>query len=240
MSLIPTDPSIDALADAAVESARTLIHDADRMRGHAENANRRRFSRLLRDPQAIEVTITLTDEVMRIHSVKSSINIFRRAAAKASVEGFGSFNATGLKFLAASSRVAPAPVIKTVAAQIRRLSRDLILPFEEGPLKRHLEQRRRDDIALNINVLGEAVLGDREADERLERVLEMIRRPEINYVSGKLNSVVSQLLTIDRVGSLDRVAAKMRLLYRQAESNGTFVNLDMEEYRDLELTMTAF
>jgi len=42
----------------------------------------------------------LTDEVMRIRSVKSSINIFRRAAAKASVEGFGTFNATGLKFLA--------------------------------------------------------------------------------------------------------------------------------------------
>jgi len=51
----------------------------------------------------------LTDEVMRIRSVKSSINIFRRAAAKASVEGFGTFNATGLKFLAAGSRMAPAP-----------------------------------------------------------------------------------------------------------------------------------
>ena len=28
---------------------------------------------------------------------------------------------------------------------------------------------------MNINVLGEAVLGDAEADERLERVLEMLR-----------------------------------------------------------------
>ena len=240
MSLIPTDPSIDALSAGAVERARSLIAEADRLRGHTEKANRRRFSRLFRDPRAIEVTITLTDEVMRINSVKSSINIFRRAAAKASVEGFGAFNATGLKFLAASSRVAPAPVIKTVAAQIRRLSRDLILPFEEGPLKRHLEQRRRDDIALNINVLGEAVLGEREADERLERVLEMIRRPEINYISVKLSSVVSQIITIDRVGSLDRVATKMRRLYREAEAHGTFVNLDMEEYRDLELTVRAF
>jgi len=51
---------------------------------------------------------------------------------------------------------------------------------------------------------------------------------------------VSQIITIDRDGSLDRVAAKMRLLYREAESHGTFVNLDMEEYRDLELTVTAF
>ena len=177
---------------------------------------------------------------MRIHSIKSSINIFRRAAAKASVEGFGSFNAAGLKFLAASSRVAPAPVIHAVARQIRHLSKDLILPFEDAPLQRHLEQRRRDDIALNINVLGEAVLGEREAEERLQRVIEMIRRPHTNYVSVKLSSVVSQIITIDRVGSLERVTEKMRILYREAEQWGAFVNLDMEEYRDLELTVAAF
>jgi RHH-type proline utilization regulon transcriptional repressor/proline dehydrogenase/delta 1-pyrroline-5-carboxylate dehydrogenase len=240
MSLIPTDPSIDSLADVAVERARALIHDADRLRGHAEKANRRRFSRLFRDPRAIEVTMTLTDEVMRIHSVKSSIKIFRRATAKASIEGFGAFNATGLKFLSASSRVAPAPVLDVVTRQIRRLSKDLILPYEEAPLKRHLEGRRRDEIALNINVLGEAVLGEREADERFERVLEMIRRPEINYVSVKLSSVVSQIITIDRLGSLDRVSAQMRRLYREAETHDTFVNLDMEEFRDLELTVAAF
>jgi RHH-type proline utilization regulon transcriptional repressor/proline dehydrogenase/delta 1-pyrroline-5-carboxylate dehydrogenase len=240
MSLIPTDPLLDSLTDTAVENARVLIGDAERLRGHAEKANRRRFSRLFRDPRAIEVTITLTDEVMRIGSVKSSIKIFRDAATKASVEGFGAFNAVGLKFLAASSRLAPAPVINVVARQIRRLSRDLILPYEEAPLKKHLERRRRDDIALNINVLGEAVLGEGEADERFEGVLEMIRRPEINYVSVKLSSIVSQMITIDRVGSLDRVCAKMRRLYREAESHGAFVNLDMEEYRDLELTVTAF
>ncbi len=240
MSLIPTDPSIDVLVDAAVENARTLIHDADRGRGHAEKANRRRFSRLFRDPGAIDVTITLTDEVMRISSVRSSVNIFRRAAAKASVEGFGAFNATGLKLLAAGSRLAPGPVVNAVAHRIRHLSKDLILPFEEGPLQRHLQQRRRDNIDMNINVLGEAVLGEREAEERLQRVVEMIRRPNIDYVSVKLSSVVSQIVTIDREGSLQRVSEKMRVLYREAQYRDTFVNLDMEEYRDLELTVAAF
>jgi len=88
--------------------------------------------------------------------------------------------------------MAPAPVVNIVAQRIRRLSKDLILPYEEAPLKKHLEGRARDDIALNINVLGEAVLGESEADERFERVLEVIRRPEINYVSVKLSSIVSQ------------------------------------------------
>ena len=240
MSSIPTDRSVDVLAEASVIQTRALIERSDVLRDRAERANRRRFSRLLKDPGALEVTITLTDEVMRIHSVRSSLRIFRRAARASSVEGFGLVNATGLRLLAAVSRAVPAPVVGLVHRRIRRLSRDLILPAESGPLRRHLERRRRDGVAVNVNVLGEAVLGEGEADERLRRVVEMIGRPEIDYVSVKLSAVVSQIVTLDRVGSLARVTAKMRLLYREAEVHHAFVNLDMEEYRDLELTVAAF
>jgi RHH-type transcriptional regulator, proline utilization regulon repressor / proline dehydrogenase / delta 1-pyrroline-5-carboxylate dehydrogenase len=62
----------------------------------------------------------------------------------------------------------------------------------------------------------------------------------VNYVSVKLSSIVSQLLTIDHEGSLARVAEKLRVLYREAAANDTFINLDMEEFRDLRLTLDAF
>jgi RHH-type proline utilization regulon transcriptional repressor/proline dehydrogenase/delta 1-pyrroline-5-carboxylate dehydrogenase len=237
---LSTDASIDPLADVSVARVHALLLESDKLRTREEVASRRRFSRLFRDPTAIEVTITLTDEVMRIHSLRRSSNIYRRAAAKASVQGFGRVNAVGLKLLAAFSRVAPSIVIATVARRIRKYSRDLILPAETEALHRHLRRRARDGIALNINVLGEAVLGNGEADERLERVLEMMRRPEIDYVSVKLSSVVSQIITIDRAGSLERVTQRMRSLYREAMHHRAFVNLDMEEYRDLALTISAF
>lgn len=240
MSLTPTDPALDVLADNSVETVRKLLAESDHLRRHDERANRRRFSRLFKDPNAIEVTITLTDEVMRINSVSSSANIFRRAAAKSSVEGFGLLNDTGMKLLATLSRLAPSPVIRVVGERIRRLSRDLILPAESSELRKRIERRARDDIAMNINVLGEAVLGEGEADERLERVIEMIQRPEVNYISVKLSSVVSQIITADRDGSLERVSEKLRQLYREAGRHETFVNLDMEEFRDLDLTVATF
>lgn len=240
MPTLRTDFTIDALAESSVARVHALLLESNTLRTREEVASRRRFSRLFKDPTAIEVTITLTDEVMRIHSLRRSTNIYRRAAAKASVEGFGRLNALGLKLLAASSRIAPSMVIAAVARRIRKYSRDLILPSETEALRRHLRRRARDGIALNINVLGEAVLGEAEADEHLERVLEMIRRPEINYVSVKLSSVVSQIITIDRQGSIDRVTQRMRRLYREAQRHGAFVNLDMEEYRDLALTISAF
>jgi RHH-type proline utilization regulon transcriptional repressor/proline dehydrogenase/delta 1-pyrroline-5-carboxylate dehydrogenase len=237
---IGTDSSLDALVSASCAGARQLILDSEKLRTRRERANRRRFARLFRDRHAIEVTISLTDETMRITSVRSAASVLRASAKRASVTGFGVFNAYGLRIVALVSRWMPSLAVKVVHVEVRSLSKDLILASEKAPFKRHLHNRQREGIALNVNVLGEAVLGDREANERLERVLEMMRRDEVNYVSVKLSSVVSQIVTIDHAGSLSRVSDQLRVLYLEARLNGVFVNLDMEEYRDLRLTVDAF
>ncbi len=235
-----TDRTLDELAPASCTRARGLIDDAQRLRTRRERANRRRFSRLLKDRRAIEVTMTLTDEVMRVSQARSAAGILRGTAKRASVAGFGALNALGLRLIALVSRPTPALAVKVVHARVRELSKDLILAGENDPLRRHLDIRQREGIRLNINVLGEAVLGEGEANERLERVLEMMTREEVTYVSVKLSSLVSQIVTIDHEGSLERVCEKLRLLYRRARRDGVFVNLDMEEYRDLRLTVDGF
>ena len=134
----------------------------------------------------------------------------------------------------------PAPVVGAVHQRVRALSKDLILASETEKLSKHLGKRTAKGISLNINVLGEAVLGDHEAELRFQSILEMMRRPEVNYISVKLSSIVAQLIIIDIDGSIDRVSEKMRILYREAQQHGVFVNLDMEEYRDLPMTVAAF
>ena len=84
------------------------------------------------------------------------------------------------------------------------------------------------------------MLGDHEASERFDRVIEMMKRSEVDYVSVKLSSVVSQIIALDREGTLDRVSEKLRQIYRTSIATNTFVNLDMEEFRDLRLTVDAF
>ena len=239
-SIFETDSSVDRLADIAVSRTRELMQQSDKLRDRREKANRKRVARLFRDPQAIEATITLTDEVMRISSVKSSSRIFRRAAKKASIKGFGPINGIGLHAIGVLSRAVPAPVVAAVHHRVRALSKDLILASESEKLSKHLARRTAKGISLNINVLGEAVLGDHEAEIRFQSILEMMRRPEVNYISVKLSSIVAQLIIIDVEGSIARVSEKMRILYREAQEHEVFVNLDMEEYRDLPMTVAAF
>jgi RHH-type proline utilization regulon transcriptional repressor/proline dehydrogenase/delta 1-pyrroline-5-carboxylate dehydrogenase len=224
----------------ALASARELIEAAAIPGSQDERRTRRRFRRLFDDPRAVEVTITLTDEVMRFSSKMSAAAALRTAVHHASAKGFGLVNVAGLRGVAALSRLAPASALRIVTSRVRGLTANLILDADEASLHATVDAHRRDGLSLNVNVLGEAVLGAREADDRLARVLDVVRRPEVNYVSVKLSSVVSQLITLDEEGSRQRVAAKLRVLYGEAERHGTFVNLDMEEYRDLRLTLDAF
>ena len=109
-SIFETDVSLDALTAPAISRTKELIKESEKLRDRREKANRKRVARLFKDPQAIEATITLTDEVMRISSVESSSRIFRRAAKKASLIGFGFINSFGLHFIGVVSRILPGPL----------------------------------------------------------------------------------------------------------------------------------
>ena len=235
-----TDPAIDALGDQAIGTTRAMIDQASGLRNHADRANQKRMARLFDDPSALDVTVTLTDEVMRVSSKKRGSALLRDASRKARIAGFGPLNAFGLKFLGVASRVVPSLVLNAVHWRVRGISKGLILNAEPKALSAHLTERSSESLALNVNVLGEAVLGEGEANARLAQVLEMMSRPEVNYLSVKVSSIVSQLSNSDPVGSRERIVPKLRTLYAQAKQHGVFINLDMEEFRDLRLTLDVF
>ena len=210
------------------------------MRTRPERRTQRRLRRLLDDERALDVTVALTDEVMRFTSPKASARALRGAALGASRRGFGLLNATGLRLVAALSRVAPAVAGRVVSGHVRALTDDLILDGADERLTAIISEHAGANLALNINVLGEAVLGTGEAQRRRRRVLDVMGRDDVNYVSVKVSSVAAPLLTFDRAGSRERVSAALREIYDRARATGTFVNLDMEEFRDLRLTLDAF
>ena len=81
-----------------------------------------------------------------------------------------------------------------------------------------------------------------EARARAARTRALLERPDVDYVSIKVSSLVSQITTWDTAGTVDRVLERLRPLYRaaMARTPHAFVNLDMEEYRDLDLTLEVF
>lgn len=237
---LPTLRDVDELAAHSISAVNDFFVESDRNRKRRDRLNRKRFSRLLKDRAAVELTMSLTDEVMRINSTSQAANALRENSKLATLAGLGLIDYVGLKIAAPISRLIPRLVMPIVHWRVRAAADGIILPAENLALLNHINRRNQDGVQLNINVLGEAVLGDGEANARLNAVLELISRPEVNYASIKISSIVSQLITIDHAGSVRRAAMQLRALYRQAQISGVFINLDMEEFRDLRITVDAF
>uniref|UniRef100_UPI00260665BC bifunctional proline dehydrogenase/L-glutamate gamma-semialdehyde dehydrogenase n=1 Tax=uncultured Microbacterium sp. TaxID=191216 RepID=UPI00260665BC len=93
---------------------------------------------------------------------------------------------------------------------------------------------------LNLNLLGEAVLGETEAKRRLDGIHDLIRRDDVDYVSVKVSAVMSRISMWAFDDVVDDVVKRLTPLYLTAAADGTFINLDMEEYKDLDLTIAVF
>jgi RHH-type proline utilization regulon transcriptional repressor/proline dehydrogenase/delta 1-pyrroline-5-carboxylate dehydrogenase len=144
----------------------------------------------------------------------------------------------------------PGISIPQVMEKIRKDSDRVILPGEPEALFKRLSQRQTQGVAMNINHLGEAVLGEDEAKRRLDTYLKDLANPQVENISVKISTIYSQTnpLAFDYV--IDILQKRLALLYRAAQDeffiriDGSkvpkLVNLDMEEYRDLSLTVAAF
>ena len=84
------------------------------------------------------------------------------------------------------------------------------------------------------------MLGEGEAVRRRDRTVELLERDDVDYVSVKVSAIASQLSMWAFDETVDRVVERLQPVYAEAASSGGFVNLDMEEYRDLDLTIAVF
>ncbi|MEN8680235.1 MAG: bifunctional proline dehydrogenase/L-glutamate gamma-semialdehyde dehydrogenase [Akkermansiaceae bacterium] len=222
-------PSPD-LVDRACKLAAELLQAP---RNPIEKREAEKMSRLLADENGKELTFHLADEVFRPPGAKAQAATFRRLIATHGVpEYLRPHEKILMKLGSFASRFFPSLVMPAVTAQIRKDSQRVILAREEKPLSRYLARRSK----VNLNLLGEAILGEEEAQHRLEQNLQLLAKPDCHYLSVKISAIFSQINLLDQEGTLAAIQTRLRRLYR----TGKFINLDMEEYRDLDLTCEAF
>ncbi|MDH5291152.1 MAG: bifunctional proline dehydrogenase/L-glutamate gamma-semialdehyde dehydrogenase, partial [Acidimicrobiia bacterium] len=242
MSEIP--PGRDRLlVDEAVELAGRWLAQAVAAPPRPEDGPSRTLQELIDDPAAVPFTMGFVDRVIRPDSPAVAAHQLAVLVGSHRLPRFLSrWDRAQVKAGALLGPRLPDLVIPMARRRLRQLVGHLVVDAEPAALAAHLAERRRQGFSQNINLLGEAVLGEREAARRLGAVAGLIDRPDVDYVSVKISSVASQLNHWDWDGSLDRVSDRLRLLLRRAAATTppTFVNLDMEEYRDLELTLAAF
>jgi RHH-type transcriptional regulator, proline utilization regulon repressor / proline dehydrogenase / delta 1-pyrroline-5-carboxylate dehydrogenase len=239
------------LAHRAVELAEALLREARAQQTPDERAQARKLARMMADPHGKELTIALADQAFRSHRPERIADQLAYLLARYGVPQYMDWwERVALLLGGAMAHYLPSLVVPPIVARLRHETQNVILPGEEEDLRRYLEGRRRAGLRLNLNQLGEAILGEAEAGRRLEAYLALLARDDVEYISVKVSSVFSQIDLVAFEATVARVADRLRTLYRAAARHRyhhpdgritpKFINLDMEEYRDLDLTLTAF
>jgi len=235
-----TGQELIARAEALAER---LLTEALRRRGLHERLQGRRIARLVDDEEGIAFVLALTDEVLRIRDPARAAAHFKSLVSGGRRPAFlGRLDRALLAVGAAAAVRLPRVVMPLVGARVRGELASFVVAAEPRPFARHVARRRAAGIRVNVNLLGEAILGEEEAERRLEAVLALLRRPDVEYVSVKVTSVCSQLNIAAFDHEAERVADRLRRLFDEAlrHQPPKFVNLDMEEFDDLDLTVEVF
>ena len=236
-----------ALIDGAVARAGRWLRTSRGPRpaevGRREAAATSSLAALLHDPHGVDFTMGFVDKVARPEDDRVAATALRRLVSPTD-GSVGSFmsgtDAALLRLGTVAAGIAPSIAMPVARARLRQLVGHLVFDADGDKLRRRLGRARDTGVRLNLNLLGEAVLGQGEADNRLRRTHELLADPAVDYVSIKVSSVVAQLIPWDLEGNRDRIVERLRPLYRTARDGGKFVNLDMEEYKDLHLTLEVF
>ncbi|MDD9207782.1 bifunctional proline dehydrogenase/L-glutamate gamma-semialdehyde dehydrogenase, partial [Georgenia sp. 10Sc9-8] len=237
---VPLD--VRTLVDDAVALAREWIEATESGQTPAERTTTGQLAALVADPAGLDLAVRFVDRVARPEDARVAA---RELATISSSEAASFLSTADRLLLGAGSRVArlaPQVVVPLARRRLRQLVGHLVIDAHDPALRDHLARSREQGFRLNLNLLGEAVLGEAEAASRADRTRALLEREDVDYVSVKVSSLVSQISTWDTEGTAQRVLERLRPLYRAACSRSphAFVNLDMEEYRDLDLTLEVF
>jgi RHH-type proline utilization regulon transcriptional repressor/proline dehydrogenase/delta 1-pyrroline-5-carboxylate dehydrogenase len=226
------------LADEVISLVRRWLTEAQAVPVDSSAAQ---LAGVLKDPNGLDFTVGFVDGVIRPEDLTVAARNLAELAPKVPA------------FLPAPMRAAVrigggmAPIVPQVVVPIaRRVLREmvghLIVDATSAKLGKSIAKVRKDGIRLNMNLLGEAVLGTREAARRLDGTHELLARDDVDYVSIKVSSTVAPHSVWAFDAAVAHVVDHLTPLFTRAAKAPIpkFINLDMEEYKDLDLTIAVF
>jgi RHH-type proline utilization regulon transcriptional repressor/proline dehydrogenase/delta 1-pyrroline-5-carboxylate dehydrogenase len=251
-SFVPDDAlSVPVDAQIAAHIAARLQRRAAQLQTAAERKQQRELDRMIQNPHDKATMIQMTDQTFRSEKPRRAVDQlthildaqgvprYFNPLDKALIRGFQSFGS-----------YLPGVAVPLIREKMRAETANVILPAEEEHLDDHLAARRQSGLRMNVNLLGEAMLGEKEAARRLDAYLDALRNPQVESISVKVSTIYSQLSSLAYEQTIEVLCERLERLYREAlehrfvRADGSrvakFVYLDMEEYKDLSMTADAF
>lgn len=196
---------------------------------------------VLEDPEGLDYTVQFVDGVVRPEDQEVAAQHMAEIGAK-NPDFLPWYLSTPALVGGLAGKVLPEAVVPAARKVFAHLVGDLVVDVSEGKLGPAIKRLKQEGSRLNMNLLGEAVLGDKEAQKRLRDTRELLERDDVDYVSLKVSAVTGPHNPWGYDQVVEHATKQLLPLYQYAAKapGRKFINLDMEEYRDLHLTIDVF
>ncbi|MEY3775126.1 MAG: 1-pyrroline-5-carboxylate dehydrogenase 1 [Verrucomicrobiota bacterium] len=258
MSLFLTpDPKIEAAVRAKGEQLFTLM---DQQPPPALFSKKGAYARLMewsmKDPVFKTQLFRFVDVLPSLNSSGEIVRHLQEYLGDKAVE----LN-PALKAGLAASSFAPALVATPVKAQIVDMAGQFVAGETGEDLLKQIKKNAKLGLATTIDLLGETVLNDAEADVFLKRNLEVLDSvskfyakesapcfsdlgpkgslPRLN-LSVKISALTPDVHPADPENSIAALKERFRPILRRAAEVGALINFDMESYKLKDLTLALF
>jgi len=168
--------------------------------------------------------------------------------------GFAPAIHTGVRL----ARVVPWLSSIVLRRNVSGMARQFIAGKNPDDVMKTLRKRRQQNIGFTVDLLGEAVVSEKEAGAYAARCLELLEHlaretrgwtdslgknselfPVVN-LSVKISALYSQMNPADPADAIAHLAPKLRPILRRARELGAFINFDMESYTHKNTTLELF
>ncbi|WP_104748757.1 bifunctional proline dehydrogenase/L-glutamate gamma-semialdehyde dehydrogenase [Helicobacter cetorum] len=238
---------MEKIIEDTLELAQRLQTNISHNLSQQEKAFHSKMQKLLSNPENKVMLIELMDRSFRCKDNKARFEMIEHVLDKyKSREIFSSFEKFLLNVFLSFGKMLPNMSVPFFVDKIRNDTKAMVLDQEESKLKERILARKNEKITLNVNFIGEEVLGEEEAHTRFEKYSQALKSSYIQYISIKITTIFSQINILDFEYSKKEIVKRLDALYalalkeQQKQGIPKFINLDMEEFRDLELTVESF
>ncbi|NQX11755.1 bifunctional proline dehydrogenase/L-glutamate gamma-semialdehyde dehydrogenase [Microbacteriaceae bacterium VKM Ac-2855] len=235
---VPSSADTGDLAARTVALVRRWLIEAE---AHTVDASGAQLAGVLKDPKGLAFTVGFVDGVVRPEDLAVAARTLKAIAPD--VPGFlPAPMRAAVRIGGVMAPILPGVVVPIARRVLRAMVGHLIVDATDAKLGPAIAKIRTEGVRLNVNLLGEAVLGEREAGRRLAGAQRLLARDDVDYVSIKVSAAVAPHNPWAFDEALADTVEKLAPLFAQAAATrpAKFINLDMEEYKDLDLTIAVF
>src|SRR5438132_2199891 len=187
-------------------------------------------------------------------SLRRSSEIVEHLDEYFSDDGFGPLVGVGVRL----ARIVPWVSGRVLRWNVSGMARQFIAGRNPYDVMATLRKRHAQKIGFAVDLLGEGVVSETQADEYAARYLDLLEKlaretrnwadplgrnselfPVVN-LSVKISALYSQISPADPADAIAHLAPKLRPLLRRARGLGAFINFDMESYAHKNITLELF